>query len=200
MKEKIMDAFGRYLDAFRKYTVFNGRATRRDYWSFILVNMVVALLIGLVEEIIGMDDDFLSSIYSLAIVCPNITLTTRRLHDVNRSGWWQLAIIVPLLNFYLAYLVWIKPGTTGDNKFGAAVAAAETVYGAYSVPVANEFSGYEMCPSPKPAAQPELNVQPEAEPAPVPELVAEIPHCASCGAALEPNAKFCSECGSPVNK
>lgn len=163
-----------YLDAWRKYLSFNGRATRKDYWGFVLINMLASFLITLAEIIVGMDDAFISSLYTLAVICPNIALCTRRLHDVGRSGWWQLAAIVPLLNFYLFYMIWIKRGTEGENRFGAP-ALAQAVY---TVPVANEFSGYEMCPAP----------------------AVESAKCASCGAAIKPGAKFCEECGNPVNK
>ncbi len=175
-----------YLDAWRKYVSFSGRASRKDYWGFVLINILVSFVIAIFEVIVGIGDGFISSLYTLAVVLPNIALYTRRLHDVGRSGWWQLAVIVPLLNLYLFYMIWIKPGTIGENKFGAPAAAAQAVY---SVPVANEFSGYEMCPAPKAENEPEP-VQ-SAEPA------LDAAKCAACGAVLEPNAKFCSECGSP---
>ena len=133
--EKFKEFVACYLNAWKIYVNFNGRATRKDYWGFVLINMLVALVIGLLEEIVGMDDDFISSLYALAVICPNITLTTRRLHDVNRSGWWQLATVVPLLNIYLADLVWIKAGKSEDNKFGAPAVAAPV----WTAPVENEF-------------------------------------------------------------
>ena len=191
--EKFKEFVACYVDAWRKYINFNGRATRKDFWGFFLINILVSAVIAIVEEIVGMDDSFLSSVYSLAVICPNITLTTRRLHDVNRSGWWQLATPIPLLNFYLAYLVWIKRGTEGENKFGAPV-EAKPVYGAYSVPVGNEFSSYEMCPAPAAKAEP----APVLEPAAVQE--APVEKCADCGAVLAANAKFCTECGKSVEK
>lgn len=183
MKEKFMFAVDRYLDAWRKYVKFEGRATRKDYWMFVLINLLVAFVIGIVEAIIGMDEAFFSSLYSLAVICPNISLCTRRLHDGNRSGWWQLACIVPLLNFYMLYLIWFKPSTPGENKFGApaaAAAAAAPAFSGYSVPVENEFAKHDMCLPTQPAAS--------------------AGKCAVCGAALEPGSKFCSECGTPVNK
>lgn len=180
--EKFKEFVNCYLDAWRKYVKFDGRATRKDYWGFFLINVLVSAVIGLVEIILGMDNAFFSSLYAVAVICPNITLCCRRLHDGNRSGWWQLASAVPLLNFYLIYLLWFKPGTTGENKFGAAAAAATPVYGAYSVPVANEFSAHEMCPLPKA------------------ESAVEAPKCAQCGEKLESGAKFCSNCGSPAVK
>lgn len=182
--EKFKEFVNCYVDVWNKFFKFDGRATRKDYWGFVLINLLVSFIIGIVEAIIGMSDGFISSLYSLAVICPNIALCARRLHDVNKSGWWQLAVIVPFLNIYYAYILWIKPGTPGENKYGApvaAAAAAEPVYGAYSVPVENEFSSYEMCPAPQP-------VQPEK------------PKCASCGSELEDAVKFCSNCGAPVEK
>ena len=185
--EKFKEFVNCYLNAWRNYMNFSGRASRKDYWGFELVNFLIVLLIGLVEKIVGMDDNFISSLYTVAIICPNITLCTRRLHDVGRSGWWQLAIAVPLLNLYLLYMLWIKRGTVEANKFDVTVAAAaQPANSAYTVPVNNEFSGYDMCPVAKPA-------QPETE-AELPQLKKK---CISCGAEIKIAAKFCSECGEP---
>ena len=181
--EKFKEFVNCYLDAWRKYVKFDGRATRKDFWGFVLINLLVSLVLGLVELIVGMDEGFFSSLYTVAVICPNISLTTRRLHDANRSGWWQLASIVPLLNFYLIYLVWFKAGTAEANKFGApAYAEAQPVYGAYSVPVQNDFASYNMCPLPQT------------------DSPVAAPKCPACGAAVEAGAKFCSECGAAMNK
>lgn len=189
--EKFKEFVACYLDAWHKYHSFSGRATRKDYWGFFLINLLIAFVIGIVEAIIGMDDGFISSLYSLAVICPNLALGARRLHDVGKSGWWQIAIVVPLLCFYPLYLMWIKKGNDEINKYGAPIAAEQPLYGAYSVPVENEFSSYEMCPAPAP--KPEQPVQPAEEKPELPQLKKK---CTSCGAEIKIAAKFCSECGA----
>lgn len=86
---------------FRKYFDFSGRASRSEFWWFTLFNSVVnllcvvaeGLLFGLMGEVYGP----ISGIYTLATLIPNITVNTRRLQDLNHSGWWQLLPIVSLL-------------------------------------------------------------------------------------------------------
>lgn len=106
--------------AFSNYANFKGRAIRSEYWWFFLFVLLVQLLI---EITVGPTDDtnppgaIASIVFSLAIALPNIGLTARRLHDVNRSGWWQLIaftiIGIPVLLYWL-----IKKGTDGPNRFG----------------------------------------------------------------------------------
>ena len=191
-KALAQESIDSYLKVWRKYTGFSGRTTRREFWQFIIINTLVVALIGLVEKIIGMDDGFFSSLYAIALICPDIALNTRRLHDVNKSGWWQLALAVPLLNLYVIYLAWFKAGDAGENKFGAPVAAA----GDYSIPVNNEFADHEMCPAPKAEAEPVV-IDPVAAESELPQLRKK---CTSCGAEIKVAAKFCSECGAPADK
>ena len=190
--EKFKEFVNCYLNAWRNYVNVSGRASRQDYWGFVLINFLVSFVIGLVELIVGMDDGFLSSLYTVAVLCPIITLNTRRLHDTGKSGWWQLSFVIPLLNIYYIYLLWIKKGSAELNKFGAPVAAS----GDYSIPVSNEFSGYQMCPAPKAEAEPVVIDPVAAEP----ELPQLRKKCISCGAEIKVAAKFCSECGAPADK
>ena len=182
-----------YLDAFRNYANVKGRATRKELWMFILFNLLVSYLIGVLELLLGLVPDgssrgYVGSLYYLAALCPAACLNIRRLHDVNRTGWWFALIFVPFANFYLVYLLWFKKGTPGINNYGAPSKAAAAP-AAYTVPVDNSFSSYEMCPAPKPAG--------EEPAAPKPELPQMRKKCPSCGTELKVAAKFCSECGAP---
>ncbi len=84
-----------YFAAFRKYAVFKGRATRSEYWYFILFNILVVLEFCLIDQMMGtfnFDAGYgpLSAIYTLAMILPGLGVSIRRLHDTGRSGWWFL--------------------------------------------------------------------------------------------------------------
>ena len=98
-----------YLQALKKYAVFSGRAQRKEYWMFVLFNMIIAFLLGFIGGALG--TVLLGNIYSLAIIIPSIAVGVRRMHDTDQSGWW---IIVPFVNLYF----WCIDGTSGDNRFG----------------------------------------------------------------------------------
>ncbi len=97
-----------YLDALKKYAVFSGRSTRQEFWMFTLINCLIAIGIGVIAGIIKFP--LLSTIYSLAVMLPGIGIGIRRLHDINKSGWWCL---LPFVNIYF----WCLPATEGENKF-----------------------------------------------------------------------------------
>ncbi|MGF6090395.1 DUF805 domain-containing protein [Pseudomonas sp. 18173] len=99
-----------YIEALKKYAVFTGRASRREYWMFILISFLIALAIGFVEGLLGMKG-YASNLYSLAMLVPNISVAIRRMHDTDRSGWW---IWLPIVN--IIFLV--QDSQRGDNRFG----------------------------------------------------------------------------------
>jgi len=77
---------------FTKYAEFNGRASRSEYWWFALA---VALGCGILSAIAPVA----YVIFALGTLIPSVAAATRRLHDTNRSGWWQLIILVPIVGF-----------------------------------------------------------------------------------------------------
>lgn len=99
-----------YLEVMKKYAVFTGRARRKEYWMFILVNFLIAVAIGVVEGIVG-SGGLLSNLYSLAVLVPSIAAGVRRMHDSDRSGWW---LLLPFVN--LVFLC--QDSTPGNNRFG----------------------------------------------------------------------------------
>ena len=106
-----------YLGMFtKKYVCFDGRAERREFWYFALCNFVVSFVLGLLDQIWGIQ--ILSGIYSLAVLLPSLGLSVRRLHDINKSGWFILLSLIPLVGAIIL-LVWAcQKGTEGANQYG----------------------------------------------------------------------------------
>ncbi len=79
---------------FTKYADFSGRAKRSEYWWFVLFIVIVSLVLSMFSQV-------LSGIFSLAVFVPSIAAAARRLHDTNRSGWWQLIVFLPLVGWII---------------------------------------------------------------------------------------------------
>ena len=89
-----------------KYADFDGRATRSEYWWFALFIVLVSAATSLVSHT-------LSALFSLAILLPSLAAATRRLHDTNRSGWWQLVGLVPVVGLIIL-IVFLAQEHRGD--------------------------------------------------------------------------------------
>ncbi len=98
-----------YLTVLKKYADFNGRARRSEYWYFTLFSIIISVLLTLIGE--SMKITLLSNIYSLAVLVPSIAVGVRRMHDLNKSGWY---ILIPIYNIILA----CTAGTEGPNQYG----------------------------------------------------------------------------------
>ncbi|HIJ79433.1 MAG: DUF805 domain-containing protein [Desulfobulbaceae bacterium] len=106
-----------YLEVLKKYTVFNGRAHREEYWMFTLCNMLIAFALNFIEGLVG-GPGALAAIYSLAVMLPSIAVGIRRLHDTGRSGWWLLVALVPLLGTIVLIVFMVQDSKPGDNQYG----------------------------------------------------------------------------------
>jgi uncharacterized membrane protein YhaH (DUF805 family) len=106
-----------YVKVLRNYAEFEGRARRMEYWMFILVNLVILFMLGVLEFLFGLSGT-LASLYSLAILIPGIAVSVRRLHDTDRSGWWILIGFIPLLGILVLLVFYCTGGDPGDNDFG----------------------------------------------------------------------------------
>ncbi len=120
-----------YVEVLRKYTVFSGRARRKEYWIFVLVSGLVLLLLGLVDRMMGWmyaDSGYgiLNTAYSIAVFIPSIAVSIRRLHDSDHSGWWMLFVFVPLVGLIVLLVLLLRNGTKGDNRFGPDPKASAT--------------------------------------------------------------------------
>jgi len=100
-----------YINAFKNYANFKGRATRSAFWYFQLVSFIVSVILTIISA------GILSLIYSLAVFIPALALGARRLHDTNRSGWWQLIAIIPLIGIIVLIVFWASKTKPEQNKF-----------------------------------------------------------------------------------
>jgi uncharacterized membrane protein YhaH (DUF805 family) len=106
---------------FSKYFTMSGRARRAEYWWFYLFVVIVSVVLGIVDALGDTltETGILSTVWSLATLIPSFTASVRRLHDTDRSGWWQLLWLIPIIG-WIILLVWMcSKGTEGPNRFGA---------------------------------------------------------------------------------
>lgn len=105
-----------FIKAIKQYADFEGRASRAEYWYYQLFYILFAIILGLFEGFTGLFSNFEQSvlviIYQLILGLPTLAVYIRRMHDVDKSGWF---IFVPIYRFILS----ITEGTRGDNRFGA---------------------------------------------------------------------------------
>jgi uncharacterized membrane protein YhaH (DUF805 family) len=108
-----------YVTVLRKYAVFSGRARCKEYWMFLLISAVLVLVLGIVNGLMGADVPALPLYYTLAVVLPGLAVTVRRLHDTDRSGWWFLIFLVPIVGAIVFLVFMATPGDEMANSFGA---------------------------------------------------------------------------------
>lgn len=105
-----------------KYATFGGRALRSEYWYFVLFLLIGALVTLMLDMALfpAVEWSPLNSIFSLVTLLPSIAVAARRLHDIDKSGWWQLIVLIPLVGLII-FIIWMcKRGTPGPNRFGEA--------------------------------------------------------------------------------
>lgn len=113
-----------YLKVLKNYVGFSGRARRKEYWMFVLFNMLVSIGLMIVDGVTGTYNveagwGLLSGIYTLAVLIPSIAVSVRRLHDRDKSGWWLLLLLVPLIGAIVILVWFVMDGDRSDNSFGA---------------------------------------------------------------------------------
>ena len=106
-----------YLGALKKYAVFSGRSCRKEYWMFILINMIVVIGISAIDKIAG-TKGIIGTLYGFAIIIPALALTLRRLHDVGKSGYWYFICLIPFIGTLWLLMLLIKDSEEGSNRFG----------------------------------------------------------------------------------
>lgn len=105
-----MNGFDYWKLALQKYTVFEGRSRRSEYWFFVLFSTLFSIPLVFFP--------LLSSIFSIIMILPNLAVTVRRLHDTGRSGWMFLIIFIPLIGVIWLLILLVTEGDIGRNQYG----------------------------------------------------------------------------------
>lgn len=110
-----------YSICLSKFADFSGRARRREYWTFALVNCLIAMLLLILGLAFGEDSpasNIMVTIFYLIMLVPNLSVSVRRLHDIGKSGWWLFIGFIPLIGSLLL-LVWsLMDSEPGENQYG----------------------------------------------------------------------------------
>ena len=113
-----------YLHVLKNYATFSGRARRKEYWMFFLISALISIVLTLLDILLGTysmeyEAGLFSGLYSLLILIPSIAVVVRRLHDTNRSGWWILISLIPLVGVIVLFVFICLDSQPGTNRFGA---------------------------------------------------------------------------------
>ena len=110
---------------FQNYFLFSGRSTRAEFWWWALFTLLADVILTVFDNIVGTsfssDNGLFASLFGLGVLIPSFALGARRLHDINRTGWWQLMwlgffLIIPMI----VLIVWvIRQGDASPNKYGS---------------------------------------------------------------------------------
>lgn len=113
-----------YIKVLKNYAVFSGRARRKEYWMFFLFNFIFGLVASLIDLGIGLLTfavfglGLLSILYGLAVFVPGLAVSVRRLHDVGKSGWYYLIVLIPIAGAIWFLVLTCTDSQAGDNKYG----------------------------------------------------------------------------------
>ena len=112
-----------------KYAVFSGRASRSEYWWWLLAMIILFTVLGLIDgalvaPMLGFEafqpdaGQPVSFLVSLGLLLPNLAVSVRRLHDTDRSGWWLLLGLIPVIGTIVLLIFYVQPGTDSSNQYG----------------------------------------------------------------------------------
>ena len=102
---------------FDNYVNFNGRARRSAYWYWTLFSVLASIAANIIDAVIGSAPIF-SGLVGLALLLPGLAVSVRRLHDTDRSGWWILIGLIPLIGFIVLIVFYVQDSEPTENRFG----------------------------------------------------------------------------------
>ena len=120
----------------KRYAEFTGRSQRKEYWMWFLFIIIVTVVTTWLDIFLGLGGSatgstsgmgasfnlnfgWLTMLFMLAILVPNLAVGARRLHDLDKSGWWLLIGLIPFFGGLYLLFLFAQPGTSGPNSYGA---------------------------------------------------------------------------------
>ncbi len=112
-----------YLKVLKQYADFNGRARRKEYWMFVLFNTIFAFIAMILDNVLGIAIEGvgygpLYGLYALAVFIPGLAVGVRRLHDVGKSGWMMLIVLIPLIGAIWLLVLMATDSNPEENQYG----------------------------------------------------------------------------------
>lgn len=118
-----------YLKVLKQYADFNGRARRKEYWIYNIINSIIGGLLFFLDYLLGTTIDFLDLgegnslgilylVYALFVFIPGVAVAVRRLHDVGKSGWMLLIALIPLIGAIWLLVLYLTDSNPGENIYG----------------------------------------------------------------------------------
>jgi uncharacterized membrane protein YhaH (DUF805 family) len=112
-----------YLKVLKQYADFSGRARRKEYWMFALFNMIFAIVAMILDNVLGIAMEGIGygplyGLYALAMLIPGLAVGVRRLHDVGKSGWMFLIVLIPLIGAIWLLVLFFTDSQLENNKWG----------------------------------------------------------------------------------
>jgi uncharacterized membrane protein YhaH (DUF805 family) len=113
-----------YLHVLKNYATFSGRAHRREFWMFVLINLIISAVLNGIDRAAGLtfangSQGILATVYAVAVFLPGIALSVRRLHDIGKPGFYLLLAFIPCLGGLLLLYWYIQDSNPGPNAYGA---------------------------------------------------------------------------------
>ena len=117
-----------YIKVMKQYADFSGRARRKEYWMFVLFNIIFLIAAAILDNVLGITFTIMGQsvpygwlylIYALVVLVPGLAVCIRRLHDVGKSGWWYFIGLIPLIGAIILIVWCCTDSQAGENKWGA---------------------------------------------------------------------------------
>ncbi len=113
-----------YFAVLSKYAQFQGRSRRKEFWFFTLINAFISMVCSFADTTLQLPVlvegyGVLAALYAAFAFIPTVAVTVRRLHDQDRTGWWALIMLIPIVGILVLLYFMLQDSTVGNNRFGS---------------------------------------------------------------------------------